>query len=343
MSEMIRIAVDAMGGDHAPAAIIDGCVQALSIRNDIQLIFVGDEKQIGEELDKHSCSREHIRIIHTSETIGMAEHPVNAIRTKKDSSLVVGMKLVKNKEADCFMSAGNSGAVLVGGQLIVGRIRGITRPPFASLIPTEKGVSLLLDCGANVDARPEHLLSFARIGSIYMENVMGVANPSVGIVNIGAEEEKGNALVKDTFPLLREDGVIRFIGSVEARDIPFGGCDVLVCEGFTGNVVLKMYEGTASMLLKNIKKSLMSSLMGKIGGLLIKPSLKGLLTTFDASQYGGAPLLGLNGLVVKMHGSSKAQEVKNTVIQCADFTERKINDKIQAYAQSLKGDADNIS
>ncbi len=341
MSENIRIAIDAMGGDNAPSAIIEGSLQALKVRSDFELIFVGDEKRIREELKKYSAESKNVRIVHASETIDMSEHPVNAIRSKKDSSLVIGLKMVKNKEADCFMSAGNSGAVLVGGQLIVGRIRGISRPPFASLIPTEKGVSLLLDCGANVDARPEHLLSFARIGSIYMENVMGVANPSVGIVNIGAEEEKGNALVKDTYPLLKQDGVIRFIGSVEARDIPFGGCDVLVCEGFTGNVILKMYEGTASMLLKNIKKSLMSSLTGKIGGLLIKPSLKGLLTTFDATQYGGAPLLGLNGLVVKMHGSSKAKEVKNTVIQCADFTERKINDKIQAYAQTLQGNANN--
>ncbi len=230
---------------------------------------------------------------------------------------------------DAFISAGSSGAVLVGGQVIVGRIKGIERPPLAPLIPTEKGVSLLIDCGANVDARPSHLAQFARIGSIYMKYVVGVKNPKVAIVNIGAEEEKGNALVKETYPLLKECKDINFTGSIEAREIPHGEADVIVCEAFTGNVILKLYEGLSQTLLHVVKKGLLSTLRSKIGALLIKPALKETMKSFDASAYGGAPLLGLTGLVVKIHGSSKAAEVKNAIIQCVTFHEQEINEKIK--------------
>ena len=254
---------------------------------------------------------------------------MNAIRKKKDSSIVVGMNLVKKKEADAFVSAGSSGAILVGGQVIVGRSKGVERPPLAPLIPTEKGVSLLIDCGANVDARPSHLVQFAQMGSIYMENVMKVKNPRVAIVNIGAEEEKGNALVKETFPLLKECPGINFIGSIEAREIPHGGADVIVCEAFVGNVILKLYEGVGATLLSKVKGAMMTSLRSKIGALLVKPALKTTLKSFDASRYGGAPLLGLNGLVVKTHGNSKANEVKNSIIQCVTFKEQGINEKIR--------------
>ena len=210
-----------------------------------------------------------------------------------------------------------------------GRIKGVERPPLAPLIPTEKGVSLLIDCGANVDARPSHLVQFARMGSIYMEHVMKVKNPRVAIVNIGAEEEKGNALVKETFPLLKECKDIHFIGSIEAREIPHGGADVIVCEAFVGNVILKLYEGVGSTLISMVKRGMMTSLQSKIGALLVKPALKETLKSFDASQYGGAPLLGLNGLVVKTHGNSKANEVKNSIIQCIAFKEQGINEKIK--------------
>lgn len=202
------------------------------------------------------------------------------------------------------------------------------RPPLAPLIPTEKGVSLLIDCGANVDARPSHLVQFARMGSVYMERVMGIQNPRVAIVNIGAEEEKGNALVKETFPLLKECRELNFIGSIEAREIPHGGADVIVCEAFVGNVILKLYEGVGATMLSVVKKGLMSSVRSKIGAVLIKPALKAAMKGFDASQYGGAPLLGLKGLVVKTHGSAKAIEVKHSIIQCISFKEQAINDKI---------------
>ena len=244
------------------------------------------------------------------------------------------MKLVKNGEADAFVGAGSTGAVLVGGQLIVGRLKGVERPPLAPLLPTEKGASLLIDCGANVDARPSHLVQFAKMGSIYMENVMGVKNPRVAIVNIGAEEEKGNALVKETFPLLKACQDINFIGSIEARDIPSGYADVIVCEAFAGNIILKLYEGVGATLISMVKKGMMSTLRSKIGALLVKPALKTTLKKFDTSQYGGAPLLGLKGLVVKTHGSSKAVEIKNSILQCVTFVEQGMNDKIKAGIQA---------
>ena len=252
-----------------------------------------------------------------------------AIRRKKDSSLVKAMTMVKEGVCDAFVSAGSTGATLVGGQLIVGRLKGIERPPLAPMIPTERGASLLIDCGANVDARPSMLVQFAKMGSIYMENVCGIKNPKVGIVNIGAEEEKGNALVKETFPLLRECPGINFIGSIEAREIPRGAADVIVCEAFVGNVILKLYEGLAGTLVGVIKKGLMSTFKSKIGAALALPALKKTLKSFDAAAYGGAPLLGCNGLVVKTHGSAKAVEVKNSIIQCVTFKEQAIGDKIK--------------
>ena len=320
MAEYVNVAVDAMGGDNAPAEIVKGAVEAVNADKRVKVFLVGKEPVIREELKAYSYDAEQLEVVHAEEVIETAEPPVMAIRRKKDSSIVKAMYMVKNGECDAFVSAGSTGAVLVGGQVIVGRIRGVERPPLAPLIPTEKGVSLLLDCGANVDARPSMLVQFAKMGSVYMESVMGVKNPRVGIVNIGAEE---------TFPLLKNCPEINFIGSVEARDIPAGAADVIVCEAFVGNVILKMYEGVSSALLHQVKQGMMSTLRSKMGALLVKPALKTTLKSFDTSQYGGAPLLGLNGLVVKTHGSSKAVEVKNSILQCIAFKEEKINEKIK--------------
>ncbi len=339
MQEAIKIAVDAMGGDNAPQEIVKGAVDAVNERKDVHIFLVGHKSAVETELGKYNYPKGRITVIHAEEVIETAEPPVLAIRKKKQSSIVIGMNMVKQQEADAFVSAGSSGAILVGGQVIVGRIKGIERPPLSPLNPTAKGVSLLIDCGANVDARPSHLVQFARMGSIYMEHIVGIKNPRVAIVNIGAEEEKGNALVKETFPLLKECRDIHFTGSIEAREIPHGAADVIVCEAFTGNVILKLYEGVGSTFLHIVKKGLMSTLRSKIGALLIKPALKETLKSFDASAYGGAPLLGLKGLVVKTHGSSKASEVKNSIIQCVAFKEQDINGKIKKnITDSTRGD-----
>lgn len=329
MAEFVNVAVDAMGGDNAPVETVKGAIEAINADKRVKVFLVGRETVIREELKKYTYDVEQLEVVHTEEVIETAEPPVMAIRKKKDSSIVKSMYMVKEGTCDALVSAGSTGAVLVGGQVIVGRIKGVERPPLAPLIPTEKGVSLLIDCGANVDARPSHLVQFAKMGSVYMESIMGVKNPRVGIVNIGAEEEKGNALVKETFPLLKNCPEINFIGSVEARDIPGGAADVIVCEAFVGNVILKTYEGVGATLIRKVKSGMMTSLRSKIGALLVKPALKETLKSFDLEQYGGAPLLGLNGLVVKTHGSSKAIEIKNSILQCVAFKEQKINDKIK--------------
>ena len=326
---MIQVAVDAMGGDHAPGEIVAGAVMAVNARQDIRVMLVGKQDAVSAALSGHTYNREQIEVVHASEVIETEEPPVNAIRKKKDSSIVVGMNLVKKGGADAFVSAGSSGAILVGGQVLVGRLKGVERPPLAPLIPTETGVSLLIDCGANVDARPSHLVQFARMGSIYMEHVVGIKKPRVAIVNIGAEEEKGNALVKETFPLLKACEDINFTGSIEAREIPHGGADVVVSEAFVGNVILKLYEGVGATLISKVKQGMMTDLRSKLGALLVKPALKETLKSFDASRYGGAPLLGLNGLVVKTHGNSKRAEVCNSIIQCVTFKEQEINEKIK--------------
>ena len=340
MQTITKVVLDAMGGDNAPAAPVQGAVDAVNARKDIKVILVGQEEVVKEELAKYTYPKERIEIVNAPEVIEMAEPPVLAIRKKKQSSMVVGMNMVKQKQADAFVSAGSSGAILVGGQLIVGIIKGVLRPPLAPLIPTENGVSLLIDCGANVDARAEHLVQFAKMGSIYMENVIGVKNPKVAIVNIGAEEEKGNALVKETMPLLKECKDINFVGSIEARDIPKGGVDVIVCEAFVGNVILKLYEGLAATLIGVVKKGLMSSLISKIGAALALPALKKTIKSFDANEYGGAPLLGLNGLVVKTHGSSKVTEITNSIFQCVTFKEQDINGKIKEKLLTSQSEED---
>ena len=331
MGNLVNVAVDAMGGDNAPGEIIKGTVDALNDQENVRVHLTGKEDLIKAELSKYNYPSDRVTIVNADEVIGMDEPPVTAIRKKRDSSIVVALNLVKSGECDAFVSAGSTGAGLAGGQLLVGRIKGVERPPLAPLIPTAKGVSLLVDCGANVDARPSHLMQFAKMGSAYMKYAMGIDNPRVALLNIGVEEEKGNALVKETYPLLRSCSDINFTGSIEARDIPEGGADVIVCEAFAGNVALKMYEGVGKVLLAKMKEAMMANVRTKIGALLIKDSLKSTLKEFDASEYGGAPLLGLKGLVVKTHGSAKAKEVRNSIIQCITFKEQDVNGKIKQY------------
>ena len=328
MSDICRVALDAMGGDNAPGEVVKGAVEATKKENDIHVVLVGKEAAIQAELDKYDYSKELIEVVDAADVIETGEPPVMAVRRKKESSLVKAMYLVKEGKADAFVSAGSSGAILVGGQTIVGRIKGVERPPMAPLIPTATGVSLLVDSGGNVDARHSFLVQWAKMGSIYMENCLGIKKPRVAIVNVGLEEEKGNQLVKETFPLLKACDDINFIGSIEAREIPRSGADVIVCDAFVGNVILKLYEGLAGTIISKIKGAFYSNLKSKIGAMLVKDSIKSTLKTMDASEYGGAPLIGLNGLVVKTHGSAKAKEVKNSILQCVTFSKSNINEQI---------------
>lgn len=334
MQKKVRVALDGMGGDNAPAEIVKGAVEAVKERNNLKIFLVGRKELLENELKKFVYDKDSIEVVHAEDVITNDEAPVMAIRRKKESSIVIAMNLVKNKQADAFVSAGSTGAVLVGAQLIIGRVHGVERPPLAPLIPTIDGTALLVDCGANVDARPSHLVQFAKMGFVYMENVMHIKNPRVGIVNIGAEEEKGNQLVKETYPLLKNCKDINFIGSIEARDIPLGKADVIVCEAFVGNVILKLYEGVGLVLIKKIKAGLKSTPISTVGAALAKPALKKTLKSFDMAEYGGAPMLGLEGLVVKTHGSSESVEIKNSLIQCIEFTEQEISEKIKRNIQN---------
>lgn len=328
--ELVKVALDAMGGDNAPRAIVQGAIEAVKAREELFVYLVGQTEAIKAELNKYSgYDEKRVEIVEAPDIITNDEAPVDAIRHKDNSSVVKALYLVKNGQADAIVSAGSTGALLVGGQLIIGRIKGVRRSPLAPLIPTLDGVSLLLDCGANVDAKAVDLVQFAKMGSIYMENIMGVKNPRIGLVNIGVEEEKGNALVKETYPMLKNSNDINFIGSVESREIPYGAADVIVTEAFVGNVIIKLYEGVAGALLKRVKEGFKSTPVSMMGAALAKPALKKTLKGFSIKEYGGAPMLGLKALVVKSHGNSDYVEIKNSLIQCIDFKKQRINEKIE--------------
>ena len=329
MAEYVKVAVDAMGGDNAPYEIVKGGIEAVNENSHVKVFFTGPEELINSELAKYTYHKEQVEVVNATEVIGMAEPPVMAIRKKKDSSLVKALNLVKEGTCDAYVSAGSTGATLVGGQVIVGRLKGVERPPLAPLIPTATGCALLIDCGANVDARPSHLVQFAKMGSVYMESVMGIKNPRVAIVNIGAEEEKGNALVKETFPLLKNCPDIHFIGSVEARDIPAGAADVVVCEAFVGNVILKFMEGVSGTLMGMIKREMLADTRSKIGALLAKPAFRRVKKSMDYSEVGGAPLLGVSGNVVKAHGSCSAHAFACAIYQAEKMVTGDVVGKIE--------------
>ncbi|WP_069997575.1 phosphate acyltransferase PlsX [Cellulosilyticum sp. I15G10I2] len=324
---MPKIAIDVMGGDHAPDEIIKGCIKA-SKDVSCKLVLVGEEVIIKEKLSAYTYDVSKIDIVHADEVITMEDSPVIAIRQKKQSSMVVGLKLLKEKQVDGFISAGSTGALLTGATLIVGRIKGVERPALAPIIPTKTGYSLLIDCGANVDAKPNYLKQFARMGSVYMEQCLGVSKPKVGLINIGAEEEKGNQLTKEAFKLLSEDREINFYGNVEAREITEGKVDILVCDGFVGNIVLKFMEGFGKWILSMLKTEFMRNFKTKFAALLLKKGIYTLKDKFNYSTKGGAPFLGVNGLVVKTHGSSKAQEIYSTILQTEGFINNQLVNKI---------------
>ena len=327
----MKIVIDAMGGDNAPKAIVEGSVLAVN-EYGVELILTGNSEIIKDELKKLTYDKAKIEVIHTTEVILNNEHPAMAIRRKKDSSMVVGLKLVKDGSASAMISAGSTGALLTGATLIAGRIKGISRPAIAPLLPGKNGVFMIIDAGANVDCKPENLIQFAIMGSAYFKRVLKVDNPKVGLVNNGAEEEKGNELTKTVFPMLKEED-INFVGNVEPRDIPDGDVQVLVCDGFVGNTILKLFEGAASLIFSSLKEELLKGTISKVGALLLKPAFKRLKGKFDYTEYGGAPLLGVNGGVIKAHGSSDAKAIKNAIRQAKQFIN---NDVITLIKDSIK-------
>ncbi|WP_440586730.1 phosphate acyltransferase PlsX [Wujia sp.] len=326
--EKIVIAIDTMGTDNGSAYFVQGIAEAMDLYDDLSFIVTGKEEELKTYVDQYGCDKTRIEVVDATEEITCHDAPVDAIRRKKNSSMVLALNAVKEGRAAACISGGNSGALLAGGQFLVGRAKGVKRTPLAPLIPHRYGSSLLIDCGANVDAKPENLVQFAKMGSIYMKNIEGIENPRVGIINIGAEDEKGNELVKSTIPLLRECKDINFIGSVESRDIPNGPADVLVCEAFVGNVLLKFFEGLGKMFMAEIKDTLKSSVKTKIGGALIYKPIKKTFKRYMADDKGGAPLLGLKGLVVKIHGNSKDTEVRSAIEQCRNFVKKDVTNQI---------------
>ena len=314
--------------DNGSAYFVQGIAEAMDLYDDLSFIVTGKEEELKTYIDQYGCDKTRIEVVDATEEITCHDAPVDAIRRKKNSSMVLALNAVKEGRAAACISGGNSGALLAGGQFLVGRAKGVKRTPLAPLIPHRYGSSLLIDCGANVDAKPENLVQFAKMGSIYMKNIEGIENPRVGIINIGAEDEKGNELVKSTIPLLRECKDINFIGSVESRDIPNGPADVLVCEAFVGNVLLKFFEGLGKMFMAEIKDTLKSSVKTKIGGALIYKPIKKTFKRYMADDKGGAPLLGLKGLVVKIHGNSKDTEVRSAIEQCRNFVKKDVTNQI---------------
>ena len=322
MDKRITVALDAMGGDNAPLETVKGAVEAVKELN-VNIKLVGQEDVVKAELAKYEYDKERIEVIHASEVISTDEVPTMAIRRKKDSSLVVALNLVKNGEADGIVSAGSTGALL-----IVGRLPGVERPALGTCLPTKNGFTFLLDSGANVDCKPKYLEQFAKMGSVYVENVFGINNPKVALVNIGAEKEKGNALTKETYELLEQVETINFTGNIEPRNIPYGDADVVICDGFVGNTILKLSEGLAKTIFDILKGEIMKGFY-KVGAMILKTPFKNMKKFMDSDEIGGAPFIGLKSLVVKAHGSSNAKAFKNAVRQCVLFTEADIIGKIK--------------
>ncbi|NIV28490.1 MAG: phosphate acyltransferase PlsX [Anaerolineae bacterium] len=323
----MKIVVDAMGGDHAPAVVVEGAVQAARDL-DLEIILVGRQEAVEPELAGHDTAGLNISLRHASEVIEMDDAPAVA-RTKKDSSMIVAMEMVRRDIADAFFTAGNSGGALAAALIRLGRIRGIRRPAISTIFPslTPQGYCFILDIGANADCKPEYLVQFAQMGSIYAERVLGVSNPRVAIVSNGEEEGKGNLLVKDTVPLLRA-GKLNFVGNAEGRDIPAGVADVIVTDGFTGNVIIKLAEGVSKMLLGVLKEELTSSNLSKVGAALARPAFDKVRSRLDYREYGGAPLLGVDGAVIIGHGRSDARAIRNGIRMAAQTVENGVVDAI---------------
>ena len=330
----MKILIDAMGGDNAPKCVIEGALQAISQEDDFNIILVGKQEVLSEMLSKYSYDSERIEILPASEVVEMCDTPTDAIRKKTDSSMVVGLNALVEGKGDIFISAGNTGALVAGSTLLVKRMPGIKRPPIATQLPTRTGSVLLLDAGANADCKPAYLEQFALMGSIYMNKVVGVENPRVGLVNNGAEEEKGSLLTKEAYQHLKALP-INFVGNAEGRELIGGDFDVIVTDGFTGNIILKFLEGTASLIISELKKAIMGSAKSKFGGLFIKDSLRAFKKKFDYTEYGGALLLGLKKGVIKAHGSSDAKAISSAVLVARKFVLSQVVEEIQTEIAKL--------
>lgn len=314
----MKIILDAMGGDNAPGSVVRGALDAARAFEDITVVLVGREEAVKQELAGQAYDQSRIEIVPADEVIGMCDSPAAAIRKKKDSSMVVGMNLLSRGEGEIFISAGNTGALVTGGTLIVRRIDGVKRPAIATQLPTRTGSVLLVDAGANADCKPSYLAQFGVMGSVYMQKVMDVGEPKVGLVNIGGEEEKGSMLTQAAYGLMKESPV-KFVGNAEGRDLLSGNFDVIVCDGFTGNIILKFLEGTAGVIMGTLKESILKSAMSKVGALFMKSAFRDLKKKFDYTEYGGALLLGLRGGVMKAHGSSDAKAIASAVKMARKF------------------------
>lgn len=317
----MKVALDAMGGDNAPFETIKGAVQALEELSGLTLILVGRKEVIEEELSKYTVDRSRIEIFDARETILMTDDPIEAVRGKKDSSMNRTLELVKSGTADASVSAGNTGALITASQLKLKRIKGVLRPAIATIFPNKKGNMLVLDAGATADCKPEFLDQYAMMGSKYLEILMGKKNPTVGLLNIGAEEGKGNEVTREAYNLLRVNKNINFVGNIESTDMWNGDVDVVVTDGFTGNMVLKTSEGVAKFIVSMLKEQIEKSILFKIGAVLLKPAIKNVMKKMDSSEYGGAMFLGLNGLSIKAHGNSDAIGIKNAIKVAHKFAE----------------------
>lgn len=325
----MKIALDAMGGDNAPVETIKGAVMALEEIEGLELVLVGKKEIVEEELGKHKVDRERVEVVDARETILMTDEPVSAVKTKKDSSMNRTLELVKEGKVDASVSAGNTGALIAASQLKLKRIKGVLRPAIATMFPNKKGNMLMLDVGATADCKPEYLNQYAMMGSKYVELLMRKKNPTVGLLNIGTEEGKGNEITREAYELLKNNKRINFKGNIESTDMLNGDTDVVVTDGFTGNMVLKTSEGIAKFMLSSVKEEINKSFMAKLGALILKPSLKHIVTKMDSSEYGGAIFLGLNGLSIKAHGNSDATAIKNAIKVANRFAEMKFIDELK--------------
>ncbi|ADQ04532.1 fatty acid/phospholipid synthesis protein PlsX [Caldicellulosiruptor owensensis OL] len=320
----MRIGIDAMGGDNAPHAVIKGVALYLNHKQDDEIVIFGNKDVVEKECAQEIRQFNKVEIVNCKEKIEFEDEPVKAIRQKKDSSIVVGLQYLKEGKIDAFVSAGSTGALMAGGLLIVGRIKGIDRPALTTRLPYKDGQYLLIDVGSNTDCRPINILQFAQMATVYVSKVFGKQNPTVGLLNIGTEENKGNELSKQSYEFLKSAKNINFVGNVEARSLPFSPPDIVVCDGFVGNIVLKLTEGMGLLFFDILKDIAKSSFRAKIGGLLLKPYLKRLKGKYDYKEVGGAPLLGIDGIIVKCHGASDSQAIFSGIHQAKSFYENNV-------------------